>query len=160
MVAMHPGTERPGYIFLISTLIIGFTITLTTITLLVLGMAAEMSGETVTQSNQVLELASTCADRALLGVRQDPSYVGNELLSYVHGTCRIYGVSSSADRRTVCAEGAKDGIVRRLQIDLDIQWRSSSSSALPDPLTDPPRIAAWNEVSCCGDTNSCSSSSS
>jgi hypothetical protein len=157
---MHLSYQRPGYVFLVSALVIGLIVTVTTVTLLILGNTAEQSGQTIVETNQALELAHTCADRALLAVREDPAYTGNETLNYTHGTCRIFGVMSNLDSRTICVEGERGGVIRSLQIALDVQWRSSSASSIPDPLTDPPRVATWNEISCCPGSTTCAGSSS
>jgi hypothetical protein len=126
--------RRPGYIFLISVLVIGAVASATSVSLILLGLASEQSGLTVVQSAQAIELAQACAERALLFLRSDLSYGGGETLVIPGGTCVIHHVGGSGNAdRTLCLEGVSGLSTRRIEI--------SVSAVYPSML-----IGSWQEV--------------
>lgn len=111
-------SHRPGYIFLITVLVIGAIATTAAVSLILLGIAAEQSGATVQQSAQALEMAQTCAERALRSLRADITYDGGETVTLdPGGTCTIHPIGGSGnDERTLCIEGLSGNALRRLEI--------------------------------------------
>ena len=125
---------KPGYILLISILVIGGICSAILSSLLLLGINAAQVSHTVTQSNQALGLAQGCAEYALLQLRSSPSYAGNELLTYTAGTCEVLEIGGSGNvNRLICAEAQVGDTVRRLEIVV--------SQLLPQTL-----ISSWQEV--------------
>lgn len=129
-----PPRARGGYIFLISVLVIGAIASTTAMSLLLLGLASELTGLSVTQSAQAYELASTCAERAIRSLRLDPAYAGNDTLSLTGGTCSIGNIGGAGNEsRTICVSGFNADITRRLEIRLTRLYPSV-------------KPAAWREV--------------
>jgi len=128
-------SSRPGYIFLLSVLAIGTITTATTVTMLVLGLSAELNGRAVQQSAQAYELARACVERAILSLRADPTYLGPETYAYDYGTCALEMIGGGGfSDRTICATGYAGDSVRRVEAKI--------YSILPTT-----KIASWEDVS-------------
>ena len=109
--------SRPGYIFLISVLVIGAVGATTAISLVLLGLASEQTSNTVVQSDQSFEYAQTCIERGLRSLRDDLTYGGDETFTFTRGSCTMLSIGGSGNRdRTLCAEGRSGRSVRRLEI--------------------------------------------
>lgn len=127
--------SRPGFVFLLGILVIGIIVTEMAMSLILLGIAAEQSGQTIAQSAQSLAYAHACAERALLNLRQDLSYDGGETATFGHGTCVIRHTGGSGNaNRAVCVEGRSGRSTRRVEISVRQVY---------------PRVTipAWREVS-------------
>ena len=126
--------QRPGYIFLVSVLVMGAIASATAVSLLLLGWAAEQNGQTVAQAGQAYEYSYTCVERALRTLRQNPNYGGDETFSFEYGECEIESIGGNGNtNRTICARGESGDSVRRLQL--------SVTRLMPSTL-----IASWEEV--------------
>jgi hypothetical protein len=111
---------RPGYVFLVSVLVIGAIASTTAVSLVLLGLAAGQTGLAVSQSAQALGNANTCLERTLRSLRLDLSYAGGETFTLGTGTCTVRGIGGSGNaHRSICVEGQVRQTVRRLQADLD-----------------------------------------
>ncbi len=125
---------RPGYIFLLSIIMIGAIALATLSSLLLIGIGSLQIGFTVRQSEQARSLAQTCAERALRALWDDTGYVGVEALNFDEGECDILRMGGSGnENRSVCAEGRVGATVRRYEILL--------SRVLPSV-----EVSAWREV--------------
>lgn len=126
--------HRPGYVFLISIIMVGVIAMATLGSLLLIGLGSMQIGFTVQQSEQARSLAQTCAERALRALWEDTGYAGMEELSFTEGQCDILRTGGSGnENRSVCAEGSVGATVRRYEILLE--------SILPSI-----RVSAWREV--------------
>ena len=131
---MTTPSSRPGYIFLISIIIVGAVISATSATLFLLGLGAELTGYAVAESLQAYEHAQTCAERALRNLRADLGYVGRETAEFSSGRCTVATAGGSGNYdRTLCMEGVSGDTKRRLEIEIFRVY----------PTT---RIGAWKEV--------------
>lgn len=127
-------SRRPGYIFLITILVVGAVASATAASLLLLGWAAEQNGLLLMQSAQSYEYAQTCVERALRDVREDNAYSGGETVTFDLGECEIFALGGSdASDRTICAEGRSGDSVRRIQVAISTLY----------PV---PSITSWQEV--------------
>ena len=132
-------SRRPGYIFLISVLVLGAIGIATVSSLLLLSWAAEQNGETVQESTQAFEFAQTCIERGLKSLRADPTYSGNETLSFTGGTCLLQHIGGYGnDHRTLCAVGISGSATRRVEVSLHAllpttsvkKWQETTASTL------------------------------
>ncbi len=112
--------NRPGFVFLLSILVIGAIVTEMAMSLILLGLAAQMSGQTVEQSAQSFEYAQACAERGLFSLRSDLSYDGGETVIFDNGSCTIAhtGGSGNADR-ALCILGRSGKTSRRIEIAIE-----------------------------------------
>ena len=125
--------SRPGYVFLLSVLVIGAIATATTVTLLLLGNAAERNAFSLWESTQAMENARTCAERSLLTLRQNLAYAGSSQVSLTDGSCSVVISGNGVDHRAVCVEGRRGTVVRRLELEID-------------RLFPTPQVSSWKEV--------------
>lgn len=110
-------TQRKGYAFLVGVLAIGAVGAATTISMILVGLAAYQSGEAVWESAQAWEYANTCAERALQYLRDDLSYAGEEEFTFKYGSCEILSIGGSGnENRTLCAEGILGDTARRVEV--------------------------------------------
>lgn len=127
---------RPGYVFILAVLGIGIVVASTTFSLMLLGWAAEQNGVALEQAAQALSNAHTCAERALLSLRDDSGYNGGEVsVVLTQGTCSIEPIvgTGNADR-SICVSGQYGESVRRIEIDI--------ATLLPQTI-----VRTWKEVS-------------
>ena len=111
---------RPGYVFLVSVLVIGAIASTTAVSLVLVGLAAGQTGFAVSQSAQALGNANTCLERTLRSLRLDLTYAGGETFTLTTGTCTVHDIGGAGNaHRAVCVEGQVRETVRRLQADLD-----------------------------------------
>lgn len=109
--------QRRGYVFLVSVLAIGTIVAATTVSLLLLGGAAERTAASLAHSVQALENARTCVERGLASLRADPTYAGEETFVLEAGACALQPVGGAGNGpRTICATGEDRGSVRRLEV--------------------------------------------
>ncbi len=131
---LHLSRARTGYVFLISVLTIGVIASATTVSMILLGLAAQQNGATILESAQAEEYAQTCAERALQFLRSDPWYIGEQTFQFAHGSCFIDSIGGSGNEgRKICTLGSSGSSHRRLEIRL--------SRLLPVTL-----IETWRET--------------
>jgi len=109
--------QRPGYIFLVTALMAGTIATATTISLLLLGLAAVRSSYAFQTSVQALAYAQACVERGLLELRDNDAYDGEANIAFSLGSCSILTDGGSGNAyRSLCTEGTSGQSTRRLQI--------------------------------------------
>lgn len=114
---MNTRPTRPGFILLITILIIGALAAAILSSLLLLGISANQVSLSIQQSEEALSLADACAEYALLKLRESPSYAGNESLDLGPNRCEILPVGGIGNNnRSVCTEGVSGESIRRLEI--------------------------------------------
>jgi hypothetical protein len=134
-MSINRTAQRPGYIFMVTVLVVGVITSATALSLMLLGWAAEQNGLAVAQSSQAFEYAQTCAERAIRSLRSDLYYAGNETATFTHGTCTIESIGGGGDEdRTICITGASGDNTRRIQIQLDTLFPAVT-------------VRSWEEVS-------------
>lgn len=127
-------SSRPGYIFLVSVLVIGVIASATATSLMLLGWAAEQNGLVVVQTSRAFEYAQTCAERAIRSLRADPGYAGGHETQFEWGACEVLAIGGGGNTdRSVCIEGSSGDHVRRMEIDIERLFPSTV-------------IASWKEV--------------
>jgi Tfp pilus assembly protein PilX len=132
---MRRTPTHPGYIFLVTVLIIGAIVTTLTVSLLLLAVAAERNAFSSVQGSQAYANAQACVERALQSLRADLTYVGKEVVTFTQGDCQILPIAGNGnERRTICTEGRSGPNIRRFEVVV--------RRVLPVTL-----ISSWKEVS-------------
>ena len=135
MFCFNAGEKKPGYILLISIVVIGVICSAILSSLLLLGVSSGAVSLSVQQSTQALSGAQACAEYALRALRTSPSYIGNETLTLGDTTCDILTIGGIGNNnRNVCTEGQMGDAVRRLEIVVN--------QVLPQT-----KVYSWQEVS-------------
>lgn len=132
----HNWHKRDGYILLLSTLFVGAISSIILTSVLLLGTNSSQVNFAVEQSGKALAAAHACADSALLSIRENPSYDGNEFLTVdAYSTCEILPIGGTGNtNRLLCTEGQVGDTIRRFEIVI--------SQIFPQVT-----IASWQEVS-------------
>lgn len=131
---MTARTSRPGFILLITILIIGALAAAILSSLLLLGISSNQVSLSIQQSEEALALADACAEYALLKLRESPSYAGNEFVDVGTERCEVLPIGGIGNNnRSVCTEGVSGESIRRLEI--------AVSQILPQTT-----LYSWQEV--------------
>ena len=125
---------RPAYIFLLSVLFIAAIAVSIVGSYLLLSIASLQNGLALENATESIELAQSCAERALHTLLTDNAYAGGETVALLGGTCTIYAVGGYGNTdRVLCVEGVSGSNIRRLEI--------SILQILPSI-----QISSWREV--------------
>ena len=109
--------SHPGYAFLVTVLVIGVMATATATSLMLLGWAAEQNGYLVEQSGQAEEYARACIERTFRTLRVQPTYAGDETLTFAKGSCIVHPiVGDGINDRRICVEAISGKSTRRFQV--------------------------------------------
>ena len=127
----YRGSNRQGFIALMSVLILGAVGTAVAVSVLLLGLGASRTSLAVDQSNQAKAAANACAEQALEKLRESNSFTGTSL-TLGQGTCTS-SVTGSGSTRTITTSGTVAAVVRKVSI---------SVSAFKPTLT----VSSWQEV--------------
>jgi len=127
-------TQNNGYIALVTVLII------TAVTLMIaISVNLESMGETKislakNQSSKAFYLATACAEDALMKLKDNLNYGGDEILTFTQGTCTILPVEGVGNQnRLIKVIGNVSNYTRRIRIEI--------SRVNPDM-----EISSWQEV--------------
>lgn len=144
-------TVRKGYAFLITILVIGIAAAMMSVVLLLSGIDAQKNARYLEKSMQSMAAAWSCAESALLSLRNDWDYDGDETINvsfgygypggigYTTTPCTIYPIGGYGnDDRSLCTHATIDGRTRYLEIgiqrikpDISIDsWEEATSVTL------------------------------
>ncbi len=112
--------NQKGYIALISVLIV---------TALVILIASSANLASISESNmglkeqqtwEVYYLATACAEEALMSLKKDLDYSGNETLTFADGECTILDIGGTGNQnRTIKTSGSAFGLIRKIKIEIN-----------------------------------------
>ena len=125
---------QKGYIALILILIISGVTLLIAISTSLFGISESGMGLQKSQSSEVFYLATLCAEDALMKLKDDLNYSGNETLTFDEGSCDILSLEGSGNQdRTIKTTGAAYNQTRKIKIEI----------AQVNPIME---INTWQEV--------------
>ncbi|MFA6588624.1 MAG: hypothetical protein WCT08_06200 [Patescibacteria group bacterium] len=133
MYRLDKKNQTPGYIALISILILGAVGVAVAVSVLLMGLNNSKTSFAVEQSNQSKALANACAETALQQIKNLNSYSGTGNLSTSQGNCAYTVTNTGGQNRTVTASGTVGTIIRKISI---------SISAITPTIA----ISSWQEV--------------
>ena len=111
---------QEGYIALISVLIISATIFVLAINASLFGVAESDMGLQKFQSSAAFYLATLCAEDALMKLKDDLKYQGDEILTVDDETCTILPLEGGGNQnRVIMTTGVVGGKVRKIKIEID-----------------------------------------
>ncbi|MFH1749954.1 MAG: hypothetical protein ABH837_03640 [bacterium] len=115
-----PTTIHRGYVALVTVMIIG-AVGVAVVSAAILGsLASSKSSLLSKQVKQASGLADACAEHALIQLKLDVNYTGNESISFTNGTCEILDILNPGNtNRTVQTTGTVDNIIRKVEINID-----------------------------------------
>ncbi|MBP9864404.1 hypothetical protein KBC54_03075 [Patescibacteria group bacterium] len=116
-VSSHPyRSVEPGYIALMSVLIVGAVSTAIASTLIILGVGFSRSSFVFQQSAQAMALAQACAEEGLQQIRDNTAYTGTGTLTLGAGSCSYTVANTGGTTRTVVTSGTVGTVVRKVSV--------------------------------------------
>ena len=124
---------QPGYITLLSIIILGAVGSLIIATMVVIGVGQIRSSIEITQSLQSQASANACTEEALEKIRENTAFTGSGTLNFAQGSCFYQVTSGVGQARTINASSTPLTIVRKVRVNLDT-------------ITPKIHITSWKEV--------------
>jgi hypothetical protein len=119
-VRRAPGNNpqaAPGFILLISVILIAAVAAFIGLSLLVMGGSSEKQALTSDRSMRARASADACAETALDSIRLDENYAGGEQVTFTSGSCAILAVTKSLDGvYTIQTTGTEGTVVRKVRV--------------------------------------------
>ena len=132
---MQNKNTKKGYIALVAVLIATALTLAVSIGASLRSISGTYLGFAYVQAYQARELTSSCVDIALLRLKKDLDYVGNEDIIIEGNTCHIYTITGTGnENRNIRVSAFANDFVKRAEVHV---LRVS-------PITN---IASWGEVS-------------
>ena len=111
---------QEGFIALITVLIISAVVLLVAVSASLLGISESDMGLKQSLSSRAFYLANLCAEDALVKLKQDLGYSGNETLDIDGDSCTILPIEGNGNiDRTVKTKGEVLGQVRKIKVEID-----------------------------------------
>lgn len=111
--------NTPGFIALVSVLVVGAIAVMVAVTFLTLGIGSSQSSFSLEQSNQAKALANACAEEALQQIRSSTPYTGTANMALGQGTCTYTVTSLGGQDRSISASGSVGQVIRKVQININ-----------------------------------------
>jgi len=125
--------KQPGYITLISTLIVG-AVGLSIVTaVILLGLSSSRTSFALQQSIQAKAAANACVESALEEIRLSTPFAGTGNLTFPDGSCTYAVTSTGGQGRTITGIGTVGTVTRKVRVII---------SAI-NPLIN---VTSWKEV--------------
>ena len=133
-IQFHCGSKERGYIALISVIIISALVVLITSSANLFSISESDMGLQENQAWEAFYLATACAEDALMKLKDNLNYKGNETLTFDNGSCTIEPVEGSKNKnRTIKVSGSAYNQTRKIKIEIN--------TVNPDT-----EIKSWQEV--------------
>ncbi len=129
-----PITIYRSYVALVTVMIIG-AVGIAIVIAAVLGSLASSKNSLLSkQTKQASGLADACTEHALIKLKANVDYIGDEILDFTNGSCEIQTIPNPGNvDREIHTTGTIDHIIRKVKININ--------AINPDLL-----ITSWEEV--------------
>jgi hypothetical protein len=116
---MYNNQNQKGYIALISILIVSGMTLLIAISVSLSGISESDMGLLKNQSTKAFYLATLCAEDALVKLKNDLKYSGNETLTIGEGSCTILAIKGGGNfNRVVKTTGTIYNQIRKIKVEI------------------------------------------
>jgi hypothetical protein len=131
---MKKPKKQLGYVALIAVLIIGAAVLNISLSSVIVSITNNMNGLSYQNLSQATSLSHACGEKALMDLKENESYAGNEIINLGNGTCEVLAIENLGDQsRIIKTIGRVNGATRKTRIEI--------SSINPSM-----NIVAWQEV--------------
>lgn len=114
------GSKEQGYIALISVIIISALVVLIASSANLLSISESDMGLQENQAWEAFYLATACAEDALMKLKDNLKYGGNETLTFDNGTCTILSLEGSANKdRIIKVASTAYNQTRKIKIEIN-----------------------------------------
>lgn len=132
MVQHHFANNQKGATLLLTVIILGAVASVVSVTMLVTGTDFLKTSGFNTAARQAKYHAESCAEIALMQIRQQSSFVGSGSRMFDKGSC-TYSVADSGSSKIITATGINQNVTKRI--------RAQVTSYIPT-LT----VSSWQDV--------------
>lgn len=123
---------RPGYTLIMSVLLVSAVLILLATSTAWRLLGHHQSGHSLTAHLKAKGLAEGCMETALLHLREDPTYAGDETITIGSGSCAIRPIASG-DPFLIQTEASVDGRVYNLEAEASLAGN-------------PPTVTRWERI--------------
>lgn len=126
--------KRKGYIAIMTILIVSAVVLIMVITSVYISITQGMNSLLYSNYLESESLASACSEDALIKLKNNQSYAGNETINLGHGQCQIYPIENlGGESRTIKTVGTVNQTTKKIKIQI--------SQITPTII-----ITSWQEV--------------
>ena len=133
---MQRHQRKNGYIALIAAIIIGAVTLTMVITSVYIGITQGMNSLLYSNHMESLAISSACAEEALMNLKNNHDYAGNETLNLGHSQCQILPIENlGGEARVIKTIGTVNGVNKKIKIQIsqiDPQMVITSWQEVPD----------------------------
>ncbi|MFC1656536.1 hypothetical protein ACFL14_01030 [Patescibacteria group bacterium] len=109
-----------GYVALVTVMIIGAVGVAVVVAAILGSLASSKSSLLSEQSKQASGLADACSEHALIKLKSDINYIGDEIINLTGGNCQILEIPNPGNTdRIIQTAGTIDNITRKVKINID-----------------------------------------
>jgi len=110
-------SQKKGYIALITAIIIGAVTLSMVITSAYIGITQGANSLLFSNNLETVNLASACAEEALMKIKNDPNYGGNETINLENGQCQILPIINiGGQSRIIETTGTINAVTKKIKI--------------------------------------------
>lgn len=113
-----PARDRQGFAIIISVVVISGIALIASLTAALLFMSESHETGDRVSAIQARSSAFSCADIAMLRLKQNHGYTGSENVSVDKVNCTINPVVAAVDARTVHARAETNGLISRIKVEV------------------------------------------
>jgi Tfp pilus assembly protein PilX len=107
---------QKGFMILIATITVLVIVTVITVSMLYISTSATQSNQIVEQSTQARYLADACIERALVEIKIDADYAGDENIDFETNSCEILPMTLIGSEYQIRTSGIVGDVVRKLNV--------------------------------------------
>lgn len=109
--------KRGGYVALITIIIIGAVALSVAISSAILAVAQGRNGLLAQNFSESKGLASACAEKALMDLKENVNYQGDETITLGNGQCQIYQIENLGEEaRIIKVTGRVNQVTKKIKI--------------------------------------------
>lgn len=118
---MNKEDNKNGYIALVSILLVSSLTLFLAVNANLFGISESRMALDRAHSSKAYYLANLCAEEALINLKDDLDYSGDETINIAGGSCEILPLEGSGnENRTIKTTGSFDNKTRKIKIDIDL----------------------------------------
>ena len=119
MISQKPKNNQEGYAALMSILIIGAVGVLVATTMLMVSVSSVQVSMSIKNSDQARYMSDTCAEAALMEIRNSTDFSGIKSQTFPEGECSYDIIKGSGETRTIQVTGKSEENIRKTKIQID-----------------------------------------
>jgi len=126
--------SQAGYIALITAIIVGAVVLIMAIATTLVGIGQSRNGFLSQNFAEARSLAAACAEKALIDLKDNHNYTGNETINLGNGQCQIAAIEDlGGEARIIKLTGVVNNVTRKTKIEI---------SQIDPSMT----LVSWQEV--------------